>query len=645
MHFKRYLRRYILLSAIFVSILTIGALAAGSGINQWPEGRISYRLDTHYGQIASNAPTIPLYLDQDCQKPNGSHRLFPGDWIILYPNGAVTYPITAPQSGGSDYGLIYTTHFIRQDDHKYIASGTGCFSGANWDENRWWNGLPTNITYTSVIPGNGDTVYVGNNTGDFQVIPQANGYYYLESGDWSDCVMSASLSQYCYYDSGHSDYVNANYNWNCTYQPWTTEGLNQGTNNVYYAGMDASGNFATGQRIFRYDTLNPIPACSFDIQKGIITVSADDNKNLGAGTYSGLDFYQYRLSDDDGATWSGWSATYTAAHNITLATPGVYSIQVCAVDKAGNSATRQWDGLIKRSLPTSTTANSSYHTDIDVISSIKIKNTCQVPILPTDNFTVKLDIPGITTQTKAFVIPGNNEEIVWFKWHTPKNQGKINAVYTIHTDSKDIQVNAAYTISQIQEVTPPDPKARDKKPSNFYVTTPTGNSASTLTWTHWDYENGMFKQTSYTASLLNVFSVSSDSYCPTSFRDKDGYLNMKSGYGITENVFAKVMTTAPATYVTAAQNAEGFYPEFMYKDYFRLFDKSPGGLFQLSPNKYSMFNSRTHFTPVWYPDGDYTVQICTFDAWTPAGMLTKFSNRTIHINGSVFDDWHSGPVW
>ncbi|MFT8889114.1 MAG: hypothetical protein ABF904_09875 [Ethanoligenens sp.] len=260
-------RRVISLCALIAVVFATVVLAAGSGTNQWPGGRIAYRLDTHYGQVAANAPSIPLYNDAACTRPI-NHYLLPGDWAIAYFNGngftgAVTYPITVAQTGGEDVGLEYTTHYIRGSDLSYIISGTGNFSGTDWNQNTWWNQLPTSIGYTSKLPGNSDTVWVGNSTdgsigGGFQVVPESNGNgnYQLWSGD-GHTIMFATPSQFCYYDSYHSDFINADYSWNLTSQPWSTTGLHQGSNLVSFAGMDASGNYATGQRWLKWDTIGP----------------------------------------------------------------------------------------------------------------------------------------------------------------------------------------------------------------------------------------------------------------------------------------------------------------------------------------------------------------------------------------------------
>jgi hypothetical protein len=259
-------RKVITLLAFFVVFASIAifvnASSVGSGTNRL-SSRLSYRLDLHTAQVAQNLPSdiaekgIPLYSDAACTQ-SISHYLLPGDWVV-YKSGSneVTYPITVPQNGGADEGLHYTTHYIPVADKKYLVSGTGSFSGTDWSTGTWYKSLPTTISYTSILPGNGDTIWVGNNTGNFNVVANLNGYYDLWSGDALTKVMSADWSQFCYYDTSHSDFTNADYTWNLTKQPWSTTGLKQGKNTVYYAGMDASGNYLTGSRALLWDTAAP----------------------------------------------------------------------------------------------------------------------------------------------------------------------------------------------------------------------------------------------------------------------------------------------------------------------------------------------------------------------------------------------------
>ena len=60
-------------------------------------------------------------------------------------------------------------------------------------------------------------------------------------------------------------------------------------------------------------------------------------------------------------------------------------------------------------------------------------------------------------------------------------------------------------------------------------------------------------------------------------------------------------------------------------------------------NRYSTYNRRTHFTPIWYPDGDYTAYTWLLDCWTPAGMLSMNLTDSLTIDGNLWSDWHIAP--
>lgn len=121
---------------------------------------------------------------------------------------------------------------------------------------------------------------------------------------------------------------------------------------------------------------------------------------------------------------------------------------------------------------------------------------------------------------------------------------------------------------------------------------------------------------------------------------------MKSGYGMKISINSQLSTNAPLSHDTAPQTAATYFPEFLYKTYWRHLDCTPNdtaAIFQFKNNIYSTYNDRVHFTPLWYPDGTYTAYTYLEDAWTPAGMLSANLNDYVKIKGSCYDDWHIGP--
>ena len=167
-------------------------------------------------------------------------------------------------------------------------------------------------------------------------------------------------------------------------------------------------------------------------------------------------------------------------------------------------------------------------------------------------------------------------------------------------------------------------------------------------WGHW-VDNGWWEDHGwydfftnvYSASLSASSSISPDNKVPTA----TGKM-MKSGYGINNNIQTVLNISAPSSHVTAAQTAVSYFPEFEYNTYWRLLDLINNGYssrFEFKPNLYSTYKQRSHFSPIWYPDGQYRVYTYVQDAWTPAGMLSLNLNDTVTISGSLYDDWHIAP--
>ena len=64
----------------------------------------------------------------------------------------------------------------------------------------------------------------------------------------------------------------------------------------------------------------------------------------------------------------------------------------------------------------------------------------------------------------------------------------------------------------------------------------------------------------------------------------------------------------------------------------------------LKGNNYSTYKNRTHFTPIWMPDGAYTVNTWLIDAWTPVGMLSMNLTDSLEISVNLFQYWHISPL-
>lgn len=157
----------------------------------------------------------------------------------------------------------------------------------------------------------------------------------------------------------------------------------------------------------------------------------------------------------------------------------------------------------------------------------------------------------------------------------------------------------------------------------------------------WEYtENKKYAQ------IKMKMNIEPDKNCPTKISRGYGNWEMKSGYGIEQEISNKLFTNDRKN-TTTIQNAYSTFPEFHYLErggYYRLLEVIKDKLV-FKVNRFSTFKNNTHFTPIWYPDRmDYPISTYVFDAWTPAGQLTEIGEDEIRIDGNLWDDWHIGPL-
>lgn len=152
-------------------------------------------------------------------------------------------------------------------------------------------------------------------------------------------------------------------------------------------------------------------------------------------------------------------------------------------------------------------------------------------------------------------------------------------------------------------------------------------------WWEFDFDR-------YHASLSANMNIVPDEKSPTAERN-----TIKSGYGIQETVTSWVSTNQSSA-VTGAQNAVTYFPEFGYQRYWRVMERLGGGYnsrFEFKKNPYSTYGRRTHFTPIYYPDGSYTPYTRLIDCWVPTGMLSMNLTDSVQIRGNLWEDWHIAP--
>ena len=326
-----------------------------------------------------------------------------------------------------------------------------------------------------------------------------------------------------------------------------------------------------------------------------------------------------------------------------------------------------------------------YRVDTDVITSFWIHTDGRVT--PDNPTTVTFYVGGRMIETMDVVLPDGGSQLVWCKWHTPMEPTTVTVSARIsgggYFEGGDKSTSRTFKIVDLNENIPPDPRAKDpetgkaiRKPAGWTLPTlPKKASNTTANWGVWtaywepnwvwhedwrwieddegegyweDYGEWVdegdweYEWNSYSASLSAQYEIKPDEKVPTAKQFYNRW-EMKSGYGLNIEVDARVSTDAPNSAVATQGNVINYFPEFHYSTYWRLSDRIRNGKFELKENKYSTFNQRVHFTPLWYPDGKYTTYSELIDIWTPAGMLSIGLDDYIEIKGNVWDDWRVVP--
>lgn len=325
--------------------------------------------------------------------------------------------------------------------------------------------------------------------------------------------------------------------------------------------------------------------------------------------------------------------------------------------------------------PVVTTNDYEYRVNTDVITVVTVSGGQSDPDNPTR---VSFNIAGTTYNVGNVFYPNGDSQLVWVKWHTPATKQSMTIQVTVSGPGSTSKSTIHVKIVDLDKNPPPNPVADDRNDSFSYASIPGRTEKTRADWSVWRpwwqenwVDEGHWSSYSWTdskgkthtsstwvanwidrgwweynldryyATFSSNMSIQCDSNDPTA----DGR-TMKSGYGINESVMATVSSNQ-STAITYPQNAVSYFPEFQYKAYWRLLEQIQGGStakFELKKNQYSTYNNRTHFTPIWMPDGAYTVTTWVIDAWTPVGMLSLNLTDSLTIKGNLWDDWHIAPL-
>lgn len=262
---------------------------------------------------------------------------------------------------------------------------------------------------------------------------------------------------------------------------------------------------------------------------------------------------------------------------------------------------------------------STYHENIDVYLNAFFQNDSDENYKNAIARIRVLDRNGkeLFSDTFLFDSPAGTKSLVYCQWHTQKEGAKVvidfsrdgGVTYT-HRLEKAISVVALGT-SQT-----PDTRyeASGRVLKNINAVKKEQKLAG-VAWTKWTLDGSTSTAENEYVTVKGLTSVLS----PQS-------QVLKSGYSFVADFRLNVTGLAPLC--TGVQSAYVLYPEYDYEMKWQKFDR-----LSLADETFS------HFTPLWFPDGNYTYLLVLDDIWTPMGRITLTLPGTLSIRGNLYDDW------
>lgn len=301
------------------------------------------------------------------------------------------------------------------------------------------------------------------------------------------------------------------------------------------------------------------------------------------------------------------------------------------------------------------TPNADYRENTEVITSYWLKNSYSDDYTPAEDVSIKFcvykgsNLIYSYTKTKA-IVPGNDINHIYFKWKVPIgfNNADVKITAEIIDDGASYnKVTKYYSTIPYKIVQTPDTQFEKKGPSGFSIPADTSTRGTACEWWEYVYENGKFVQKQYYTGLTS-YSIKIEPKNTQTATKSGSTWYMNSGYAITMSLnngttaSKSGFSTAPANSYTLPQYGIAYFPEYSYSK-----DSGKITTLVLSGGKW-IFSAtgsygNVHFTPLWYPDGNYIVRVELSDMWTPAGMMrNEYKSNRIFIKDSAYDDWYVG---
>ena len=307
------------------------------------------------------------------------------------------------------------------------------------------------------------------------------------------------------------------------------------------------------------------------------------------------------------------------------------------------------------------TPNAPYRESTRVISSFYIKNQSYDDYTPAAELKVKFKVENastgssIYTETASVIVPARDRNLVSFDWYVPVglNGKNVRVTAEVVDDGKSYNRNVRYRQTVTKEYySTPDTQYEREAPAGFTKPSEPESTKAYTTWWQYEYKNNTFKKVNYGIGIYKGGKKQATPATGATATQNGSSYTMKSGYGISVmdcSVMQGVEGYESPEYgsgYTVPQYAYSLFPEYGYKygantvTTMKIKTES-NYLHWVFPAVGNVDN--VHYTPVWYPDGKYTVVVVQSDAWTPMGMLScKDAISNITLSGNMYDDWYIG---
>lgn len=297
--------------------------------------------------------------------------------------------------------------------------------------------------------------------------------------------------------------------------------------------------------------------------------------------------------------------------------------------------------------------NAPYREKTNVISSFWLVNLSDDDYTPTTGAKVVFSVYNssgqrIADETQSFVAPKNDKNLAYFGWYVPDGYASSAVTVKAYIDDGPYQyshISESFTIASYDTCIEPDTDYNAKAPDGFTVPSSSSDSTTSGRWWQWVYSGGAYSKKQFAvANTVNDLVLSAPTN-PSAYTE-NGKLYMKSGYGFELSLKDSMYTVSG--YTDGSVN-ECFAPQYYYAlfpEYNYTYGRDKCRSIETVSGKKVFVNAadmaRQHFTPIYYPDGEYKFKVVLSDCWTPAGMITTYKTVTVNINGNAYDDWFIG---